>query len=356
MARRKKKESGLDAVLAAPWWVSAVLAAGVYIALQWIVPAMTANNPITKMMGEAFKPLGTVIAVMFGLIAAILYFKQRPKSPLEFGGSPDTRQTAPARTSVPIGSGQPADPHAWGKSPAGNQQIANRVEHPDRHAWGNLPVGSVATSHTSSDAVADAWNDAMKKVGGGARQPKPTAWSLELLRQIEWKRVEELTAAYFREKSFRTETIKAGADGGIDVKLFIPGKADPFAVVQCKAWNTQKVGVKPVRELLGVMAHEKVAKGIFVTTGEYTKEAIAFAKENPIDLITGEMLSKGIFALADDARARLLAVATEGDYTTPTCPSCGIKMVRRSSDRGAFWGCTNYPRCKQKFFSKADAG
>jgi len=85
------------------------------------------------------------------------------------------------------------------------------------------------------------------------------------------------------------------------------------------------------------MAHEKVAKGIFVTTGEYTQEAIAFANENPITLITGEMLMKGILALPDDAKGRLLAVATEGDYTTPSCPSCGIKMIRRSSDRGAFW-------------------
>ena len=195
----------------------------------------------------------------------------------------------------------------------------------------------------------------MKKGSAHTLPLKPSEWSIELLRQIEWKRVEELTAAYFREKTFRTETIQAGADGGIDVKLFIKGKTEPFAVVQCKAWNTQSVGVKPVRELLGVMAHEKVGKGIFVTTGDYTPDAVAFAKTNPINLITGEMLAKGIQALSDDAKARLLAIATEGDYTTPTCPSCGIKMVRRSSDRGAFWGCSNYPRCKQKFFMKAEA-
>ena len=191
--------------------------------------------------------------------------------------------------------------------------------------------------------------------GANTTHPKPSEWSIELLRQIEWKRVEELTAAYFREKTFRTETIQAGADGGIDVKLFVQGKTDPFAVVQCKAWNAKSVGVAPVRELLGVMVHEKVAKGIFVTTGDYTPDAVAFAKTNPINLITGEMLAKGIQALSDDAQARLLAVATEGDYTTPTCPSCGIKMVRRSSDRGEFWGCRNYPRCHQTFQIKAEA-
>ncbi|HEX9171356.1 MAG TPA: topoisomerase DNA-binding C4 zinc finger domain-containing protein, partial [Telluria sp.] len=48
---------------------------------------------------------------------------------------------------------------------------------------------------------------------------------------------------------------------------------------------------------------------------------------------------------ADDQQA-LLRFAFEGDYTTPTCASCGVKMVARDSKRGAFWGCQHYPRCK----------
>ena len=53
--------------------------------------------------------------------------------------------------------------------------------------------------------------------------------------------------------------------------------------------------------------------------------------------------------LPAEAQQRLLAVATEGEFTTPTCPSCGIKMVWRKSERGDFWGCRHYPRCKQVF-------
>lgn len=309
--RRKQKESGLDVLLAAPWWVSAAVAVGGYAAFEWILPAMLASSPITRMLGQAVKPFGILIAAVCGLIAVVLYFKQQPSKPLEFAGALEPREPALAPTAAP--------------------------------------------SVTNPDAAAEAWNDLMRKGQQTPPIPTPTEWSIELLRQVEWKRIEELTAAYFREKTFRTETIRAGADGGIDVKLFVKDKAEPFAIVQCKAWNTQRVGVKPVRELLGVMAHEKVAKGIFVTTGDYTQEATTFAKDNPLNLITGEMLLKGILALPDDAKARLLAIATEGDYTTPTCPSCGIKMVRRSSDRGAFWGCSSYPRCKQKFFMKAEA-
>jgi restriction system protein len=53
--------------------------------------------------------------------------------------------------------------------------------------------------------------------------------------------------------------------------------------------------------------------------------------------------------LPAEAQQRLLAVATEGEFTTPTSPSCGIKMVWRKSERGDFWGCRHYPRRKQVF-------
>ena len=47
--------------------------------------------------------------------------------------------------------------------------------------------------------------------------------------------------------------------------------------VQCKQWKAKKVGVKIVRELYGVMAAEGAGGGYVVTSGEFTKEAIAFA-------------------------------------------------------------------------------
>lgn len=54
---------------------------------------------------------------------------------------------------------------------------------------------------------------------------------------------------------------------------------------------------------------------------------------------------------------RLLEVALEGDYRTPTCPQCDIKMVLRESKKGRgnggqFWGCVRYPRCKQTLVYK----
>lgn len=45
-------------------------------------------------------------------------------------------------------------------------------------------------------------------------------------------------------------------------------------------------------------------------------------------------------------QATLLKQAFRGDYRTPTCAACGIKMVERKGSAGAFWGCQNYPGCK----------
>ena len=172
------------------------------------------------------------------------------------------------------------------------------------------------------------------------------SWSLDVLHAIEWKRFELLCAKYYEAVGFKSETLRCGADGGIDVKLFKIDPTKPMAVVQCKAWNTTQVGVKEIRELLGVMAHEKVSRGIFITTSRYTKDAVEFAAANPIQLIDGQGFLGKIQALPDEAKAALLGFAMEGDYRTPTCPSCGIKMTTRNSRRGPFWGCIHYPRCR----------
>lgn len=169
-------------------------------------------------------------------------------------------------------------------------------------------------------------------------RPEPHTWSPDLLSSIEWKRFEDLSAEYYREKGIRCESTPLGPDGGIDLKLFQDDSGKPTAIVQCKAWVGRLVGVKPVRELRGVMASEKVEKGFFMTSNAYSDEAKAFARSNSITLIDATLFLMMIKRLPQEAQDRLLSFATCGDYMTPTCPSCGVKMVKRDSTRGVFWG------------------
>ncbi len=183
--------------------------------------------------------------------------------------------------------------------------------------------------------------------------PRPTAWTLEALRTLEWKRFELLCARYYAAVGFTAKTLDAGSDGGIDVKLYRVDPAKPLAIVQCKAWNTQAVGVKEIRELLGVMVHERVRRGIFVTTGTYSADAMQFAATSPIQLLDGPGFIAKIRDLPSAGQAALLDFAFEGDYRTPTCASCGVKMLARDSKRGPFWGCAHYPRCKNTLALRA---
>lgn len=172
-------------------------------------------------------------------------------------------------------------------------------------------------------------------------------WSLELLRALEWRRFELLIEGLFRGKdNWRAEGGPPGADGGIDVLLYQPGETRPTAMIQCKAWREKQVGVATVRELFGIMAAENIGHGMIFTCGEFSADAEKFAENKSIDLVNGARLLSLIEELPAEARITLLSEITAGDYTTPTCPSCRVKLVRRSGARGEFWGCINFPRCR----------
>ena len=181
---------------------------------------------------------------------------------------------------------------------------------------------------------------------------RPTSWSLKVIQDIEWKRFEDLSMGYYLEKGILAKATSLGVDGGIDIKLYQDDTGEATSLVQCKAWNNKPVGVKAIREFLGVLAHEKVPKGFFMTSGEFTDEAKAVAKTNKINLINGEMFLAMIMRLPEVSQNKLLALAVAGDYRTPTCSQCGVKMVKRKSKRGAFWGCMNYPTCRQRLAIK----
>jgi len=189
----------------------------------------------------------------------------------------------------------------------------------------------------------------------GDRSDPPQSWSIAILRMMDWKRFEILAAAYYRHLGFRVETVDRGPDGGIDATLFEGDAVTPYAILQCKAWD-QRVDVKPVRELLGVMAHRGIRRGIFLATSDFTSDAKAFATPNRIECISGQTLLSRVDALSSGVQRELLALACEGDWTTPSCPSCGVKtVVRTARDGRRFWGCPSYPRCKIAFPIAKDA-
>lgn len=177
-------------------------------------------------------------------------------------------------------------------------------------------------------------------------------WMLQALRELEWKRFEQLCLQYYEALDFDCKAEPPGPEGGIGITLFKGDTGKPVAAVQCKAWNAA-AGAKEIRALLDRMAHEKAAAGIFIATGGYTSEALALGAANPIELIDGRAFLKKLEQLPKETLAALLKFAFDGDYATPTCTSCGIKMIGRESRLGALWICTNSPACRNTLPGKS---
>jgi len=320
---RRKNEGLVDIAVRSDWKVSAGLAAASVFGGAVLVPAFLGASPTLRPIGTVFTQLAWLLAFVFAFIAVIRFVKQAPAAG---AATPLQRSTSRPR------SAGAERPYATRRKPT----------EPD----------PTAAAPSSQD---DAW---IPSVASGAplRPPRPDAWSLDVLDRVEWKRFEDLCCAFYREKGIRAETTRLGADGGIDIHLF-QDDTDPTratAIVQCKAWN-KPVGVKEVRELRGVMAHEKVEKAFFMAPNGYTDDARAFATENHITLLDGKLFLAMLQRLPEDASKRLLEFATVGDWTTPTCPSCGDRMTARDNKRGAFWGCVTYPKCKGKLPMRASA-
>jgi restriction system protein len=266
MARKLK--FNLAALLAIPWWIPAAVASALYMAVQWGIPALQLAIPGFGMAGAILNPFGIVLAAVCGIMAALLFYKQR------ISKSAKVVRLLEPHFSVP-------PPPLRPKIPKVEVDAATPAE--------------LAVEPAPSLPAA-----------------KSDAWSLELLHRIKDRQFDEFVAAYFRELTFRTEASQIGADEGTDIRLFEKGKTGVYAIVQCKACDTQKTGVRSVRELLGVMTHDKVPRGVFVATGDYTDAALDFARRHPMILITGEMLINDILSFSEDAKVRLMNVAAEG--------------------------------------------
>jgi restriction system protein len=169
---------------------------------------------------------------------------------------------------------------------------------------------------------------------------------------LSWGDFERLVGEGFRRRGFEVaERGGGGPDGGVDLTL---AKGHERFLVQCKQWRARQVGVSVVRELYGVMAAEGAAGGYVVTSGTLTKDARQFASGRNIELIDGRALNALLRNTQNGAPASLRTrVATiSANKGSPMCPTCKTPMVRRTAKRGSnaggsFWGCAQYPKCRQ---------
>ncbi len=115
-----------------------------------------------------------------------------------------------------------------------------------------------------------------------------------------------------------------------------------------------------VRELLGAMVGAGAAGGYVVTSGQFTKDACAFARDNNIQLLDGKDLRK-ILKTKSKSSGPVVPInpvskpnssnRLDPEENAQTCQKCGSAMVVRVAKKGnrageKFLGCSNFPRCR----------
>lgn len=295
-------------LLSLPWWMLAIGSAASYLVLHNILPAAFGANPLLSAIGMLAHGLAWMPALLLGFFAVLSYLRERSRQADARLGPPRTEPTGRARP--PKAPPQPA------RNAAGS----------------NTPNPPNTTPNTTTPTPAPT----------PAEPATPQNWTLEAIQSLEWKRFELLCVQYYEQMGFAVKTVPHGPDGGIDATLYMAGQSAPVAVVQCKAWS-KPVKVEQVRALGGSMLAHKVKRGVFWSLSGYVGNPVQeYSELAGIQLLDGPAVLERIRALAEDKQAALLAKVFEGDYRTPSCPACGVKLVARNGKGGAFWGCSNY--------------
>jgi restriction system protein len=101
---------------------------------------------------------------------------------------------------------------------------------------------------------------------------------------------ESLITNLFAKMGLETRMTQASRDGGVDCVAFdsrpiFGGKV----IIQAKRYKNT-VGVGAVRDLFGSVHNEGASKGILVTTSGFGKASFDFAKDKPLELLSGSNL------------------------------------------------------------------
>lgn len=317
----KKNNSLLDEIFKSTWKYSATLAV-ITLLVAFVMLPMGMNGAIAK----ALLPMLQTLAKWFAIFCAIVSIAKIISGTIDNLNKPKT-----------IDFDKPFKPRSNPQaSLRENQRNALFTHHDDQ---------------TKSELIEKKPTESIFQNEKNIKDQ----WTLEFINSLDWKVFENLCSQYFSAIGVKNKETELGADGGVDLFLFEKDGKTPIGVVQCKKWSNP-VGVSLLRELLGVMHHQRVTKGYFFTTNKFNPAAIKFADDNNIDLVDGALLSILLKGLELDVQQRIYDSITQGDYTTPTCVRCGKKMVIRTNKKTQeeFWGCNTY-RCMSTLTIKSSS-
>jgi HJR/Mrr/RecB family endonuclease len=182
------------------------------------------------------------------------------------------------------------------------------------------------------------------------------------IRQLRWESFEYFVQLVLEDLGYTVERRGGSqADGGIDLIAHREGKK---YIVQCKHYQGERIGVKLVRELIGVAFLQQADGCILITSGLFHDYARREFEQTPfVQLWDGEkiveLLHENSKLIEQEETATKPSISNqlssvivsalcakakqeEGYIQIPLCRHCGQRMHLVRTHEDVFWGCHNF--------------
>ncbi len=110
------------------------------------------------------------------------------------------------------------------------------------------------------------------------------AATLESAREMSWEAFSKAVADGYRRDGYVVTPLK---DPAAD---FLVERASRTALVSCRRWKAARTGQEPLEALQAARLARDVHDGIYLTTGEVTAQALAYAARHQLRLAQGPAL------------------------------------------------------------------
>jgi restriction system protein len=146
----------------------------------------------------------------------------------------------------------------------------------------------------------------------------------------------------FKSQGYIVEVTKSTGDFGADLIL---KNADKKIVVQAKRYS-KNVGIKAVQEVVAAKDFYKATDAWVVSNSEFTKASIELAEKTNVLLIDRTKLIESILKMNPSAVPKPNVIKNKVEAKKIVCSKCGSFMVVRTGPKGTFYGCNNFPKCR----------
>lgn len=165
---------------------------------------------------------------------------------------------------------------------------------------------------------------------------------------------EHLLAKVLKYKGYQASVTQASGDYGADLIL---QKGREKIVVQAKRYRNS-VGIKAVQEIYSAKSFYEADSAWVITNSYFSDSAKDLALKTNVRLIDRMELINWLVDYNRTHEKSIVEGIMDGDIndsyleqrtysaTGKSCPNCGSNMVVRHSKVTAFYGCSQFPKCR----------